>query len=414
MTTALFANNAVSTLAATLNLADLSCTVETGHGARFPSPGAQQCFYATIQQGTLYEIVKVTARSGDTFTLVRAQDGTAAQTWSSGASIDLRAPKVVLDLFLQKDDAASLYAPKTGPIELAAAPTLDAHATRKDYVDDSVAALESALQPQITAALLIGEIKDWPGLDLPSGFLWCDGAAISRTTYANLFDALTRTLTVTLTLGSTTATVTSGSTADLNGMPVSGTGVPAGTTIVSGEGTSTLVLSQAAIVTQAGASLRVCPHGSGNGSTTFNVPDRRGVAAFGRDNMGGSAASRLTAGVSGLDGERLGVLGGDQRTPQHNHTASSAPHTHTGNTNSDGSHSHNVPNTGVLIGGAYSAGSGAYAANATTTTSTPGTHSHAFTTDATAATVTVDNAGAGTAQNVPPAAVTNFIIYAGV
>jgi len=36
-------------------------------------------------------------------------------------------------------------------------------------------------------------------------------------------------------------------------------------------------------------------YGAGNGSTTFNVPDLRGRALFGKDNMGGSAANRLTS-----------------------------------------------------------------------------------------------------------------------
>jgi Phage Tail Collar Domain len=34
--------------------------------------------------------------------------------------------------------------------------------------------------------------------------------------------------------------------------------------------------------------------GPGDGSTTFNVPDLRGRAVFGQDNMGGSAAGRIT------------------------------------------------------------------------------------------------------------------------
>ena len=33
--------------------------------------------------------------------------------------------------------------------------------------------------------------------------------------------------------------------------------------------------------------------GAGDGTTTFNLPDLRGRAVFGRDNMGGAAASRI-------------------------------------------------------------------------------------------------------------------------
>lgn len=40
-------------------------------------------------------------------------------------------------------------------------------------------------------------------------------------------------------------------------------------------------------------------HGVGDGSTTFNVPDLRGRAVAGRDNMGGTAANRLNVSTTG-------------------------------------------------------------------------------------------------------------------
>lgn len=67
-------------------------------------------------------------------------------------------------------------------------------------------------------------------------------------------------------------------------------------------------------------------YGAGDGSTTFNVPDRRGRAAAGKDNMGGTAANRLTTAGSGVDGATLGAVGGAQNhtlgageIPAHNH-----------------------------------------------------------------------------------------------
>lgn len=36
----------------------------------------------------------------------------------------------------------------------------------------------------------IGSILEWSGSTLPAGFLWCDGSAVSRTTYADLFAAI--------------------------------------------------------------------------------------------------------------------------------------------------------------------------------------------------------------------------------
>lgn len=52
--------------------------------------------------------------------------------------------------------------------------------------------------------------------------------------------------------------------------------------------------------------------GVGNGSTTFNVPDLRGRATFGRDDMGGSTAGRITNAGSSIVGTTLGATGGAQ------------------------------------------------------------------------------------------------------
>lgn len=64
-------------------------------------------------------------------------------------------------------------------------------------------------------------------------------------------------------------------------------------------------------------------YGAGDGSTTFRIPDLRGRAVYGRDNMGGTAANRLT---NNLVGSTLGASGGiETRTittnqmPSHTH-----------------------------------------------------------------------------------------------
>lgn len=51
-------------------------------------------------------------------------------------------------------------------------------------------------------------------------------------------------------------------------------------------------------------------YGSGDGSTTFNIPDLRGRAPRGKDDMGGTAANRVTSAGSGIDGLTLGASGG--------------------------------------------------------------------------------------------------------
>ena len=105
-----------------------------------------------------------------------------------------------------------------------------------------------------------GTIIPYGGSSAPSGFLLCDGSAVSRTTYSTLFGVI-------------------------------------GTTF-----------------------------GVGDGSTTFNLPDLRGRVPAGKDNMGGSAASRLTGTTMSPDGNTLGATGGSQT---HTLTTSEMPaHAH--------------------------------------------------------------------------------------
>ncbi|AWM02528.1 phage tail protein [Bradyrhizobium amphicarpaeae] len=53
-------------------------------------------------------------------------------------------------------------------------------------------------------------------------------------------------------------------------------------------------------------------YGTGDGSTTFNIPDLRGRIAAGKDDMGGSAASRLTLAYFGTSAAALGAVGGSE------------------------------------------------------------------------------------------------------
>ena len=58
----------------------------------------------------------------------------------------------------------------------------------------------------------------------------------------------------------------------------------------------------------------------GASASSFILPDLRGRAVFGKDNMGGTAASSVTSGVSGITGTTLGNAGGDERTQSHSHS----------------------------------------------------------------------------------------------
>lgn len=97
-------NNASAPLAASINTSSTSITVTTSYGALFPSLGAGEYFYATLTNSSnLIEIVKVTARSGDTLTAVRAQEGTTALSWAAADKIELRITAATLANFSQLD-----------------------------------------------------------------------------------------------------------------------------------------------------------------------------------------------------------------------------------------------------------------------------------------------------------------------
>lgn len=71
-----FSNNATSKLAANLSAVELTCTITSGDGARFPALTAGQWFMATLVRASdnAREIVRVTARTSDTLTIVRAAE----------------------------------------------------------------------------------------------------------------------------------------------------------------------------------------------------------------------------------------------------------------------------------------------------------------------------------------------------
>ncbi len=83
-----FTNNAETTLASGINSSVTSLTVASSTG--FPTITTGEYFYVTLDDGTNNEIVKVTAVSGNTWTIVRAQDNTTARSFSSSNKVELR------------------------------------------------------------------------------------------------------------------------------------------------------------------------------------------------------------------------------------------------------------------------------------------------------------------------------------
>jgi hypothetical protein len=100
-----FANNATATLAHDITGVDTTIYLAAGKGSLFPIPTTNNNFYATIYNtsSTLWEIVLVTARSGDVLTVVRAQEGTTAQTWLVGDSLGMYPTAATMNQLIQID-----------------------------------------------------------------------------------------------------------------------------------------------------------------------------------------------------------------------------------------------------------------------------------------------------------------------
>lgn len=99
-------------------------------------------------------------------------------------------------------------------------------------------------------------------------------------------------------------------------LPFAGTVAPAGYLMCFGQAVSRTTYPQ--LFAAVGVT-----YGSGDGATTFNLPDLRGRVPAGRDNMGGTAANRLVNVITGLV---LGAVGGLERViltiaqmPKHKH-----------------------------------------------------------------------------------------------
>lgn len=185
-----------------------------------------------------------------------------------------------------------------------------------------------------------GSVFPFAGATAPSGYLLCVGTAVSRTTYADLYDVLTQ-----VQNGVTTNTMTSitglTSTAQMYvGMPVEGTGIQSGTTIATIVSSSAITLSLAATASGT-VPLTFFNWGNGDGATTFNVPDMRRNVPMG---SGGTGTSTI--------GNVLGQKGGQET---HTLTVNElASHTHTPLTGSSfvsnqaSGGNNNLPTSGVV------------------------------------------------------------------
>lgn len=164
-----FSNNASTTLAS--NASNSATSISVADGSVFPVLSGTDYFYVTLETAanTAREIVKCTARSGNTLTIVRAQDGTSALAFATNDKVELRLTAAVLndisasaaDMSLNAftgDGSTTAFTLSTAPIEANTLVYLDGvyqNKTAYAIVDQTLtfsAAPASGVSIEITAA----------------------------------------------------------------------------------------------------------------------------------------------------------------------------------------------------------------------------------------------------------------------
>jgi microcystin-dependent protein len=221
----------------------------------------------------------------------------------------------------------------------------------------------------------VGTIKPFAGVSPPAQYLFSAGQALSRSTYSDLYTAVTIIQAVNC---STSSAVITGLTDTTNigiGSTVELSCLAAGHATVSSKTGSTITLSATANAT-VGATATFFPWGNGDGSTTFNLPDLRGVALVGRTNMDGSlnGSSNLTSTYYLASPNGQGVVGGGQSFHILQANLPNVSFTHSGTTLTNPSHTHGYTVSNITLGGG-GVGSNQTAAQSTGGTPTTGTQS---------------------------------------
>ena len=201
----LAANNAQTVLAAGISSTATSLTVNTGTGTLFPSPVTGTSFFKlTIidaATGSLTEIVHVTARNGDVFTIQRGQEGTVARAWSAN---DIAANMMtagtlsyILGNFQPLDPTLTALAALVGVANKLpyfngddTAALTDLTQVGRDIIGKStIADILTYLGLGEGSALPVGVPIPWPSATPPTGWLKCNGAAFTAAQYPKLAQA---------------------------------------------------------------------------------------------------------------------------------------------------------------------------------------------------------------------------------
>lgn len=101
-------NNAISRLATGIGPSDTLISITPGDGAKFPTLGdGDWCPLTLLKADGSLEIVRCTARTSDTLTIERAQEGTSAQAFEVNDRVELRITAATLNYFWSPSNQGS-------------------------------------------------------------------------------------------------------------------------------------------------------------------------------------------------------------------------------------------------------------------------------------------------------------------
>jgi hypothetical protein len=201
-----FANNASSLLASGIVPSDTVVTVQAGQGALFPTISAGQIAAITLEDvsGDI-EVVYATGRTGDSLTIVRAQEGTTALSFPSGSRVEQRITATVMASFLQKTGGDTLSGTTTlsGVLNLGSGGSIQGGETAGTRIRSQPGDTSNEINvpiggpateggsvllttgnlaahlPSGTALIVTGMVVIWTGLstDIPAGWALCNGTS---------------------------------------------------------------------------------------------------------------------------------------------------------------------------------------------------------------------------------------------
>jgi hypothetical protein len=167
-------NNAWGLLSTSISNSITTVTLQSGQGARFPAivAGSGDWFYITaMDSSNNLEIMKVTATSGDQFTVVRGVDNSTALPFAASARVEARIVAAVLN-----DVMAAIQSVTTA--QQADAVAITALSASLTNLSNTVTANNTAQTAALAARLPAGMIAKWNGTvaTIPAGWALCNGA----------------------------------------------------------------------------------------------------------------------------------------------------------------------------------------------------------------------------------------------